>query len=197
MSKNPIIEDDCDEFQRTTPEPKPKPESKGSSIKDDPLLSIIMNDKIVDIVSTIISKLELIRFDEDRETVFKNSWTNDLFYSCAKRLGLPPSFNIDEWYNEILSKYADGRTDYRISPALANQGVKTNWLLPLFEIEIKYPGFIISLHNVMELEDKTMSKLASHAKEETEYKWIDTSQVSTPRLLGGPQAFNQKLIGGR
>lgn len=158
----------------------------------DPLVAIVMNEDIIKISSTLIAKLEHVRYDRDntRQSVLVTPWARDLFKATSRRLNpkLLADFDIDEWYNQIIRANGVG-ADYTISPSLVNQGVSTNWLLPLFDMEMKAPGFMMTLHNIMELEGQTKEKLAKFAKEETEYSgWLQSAPLTGPKCLEGPKA---------
>jgi len=172
----------------------------------DPLVAIMMKEEVIKVCSTLIAKLELIRFDEERTTVFKTPWAQGLFHSCLKRLAPETlmDFDIQQWYNDIVSKNekatASGRaraTNYKFSPALTTQAVSTNWLMPLFEQEIQAPGFMLLLYNTLELEDQTHKKMATGAKEEAEYDWIQSGSLNQARPLciaGAPAKDAPKML---
>ena len=150
----------------------------------DPLVAIMMKDEVVELCSSLVAKLELIRYDDERSAVFRIPWISDLFHSCVERLapGTMRGFNIEEWYNATISSdrpvSSGSKPDYRFSPALTKQPVQTNWLRPLFELEMQAPGFLKLFSNHLELEEKTQSKMAKGAKEDTEYNWLQTGSMS-------------------
>lgn len=213
-AKESVWSDESDSERRSSGNKKKKRgQREGSSrFKEeerDPLVAIMMNEEVVKVCSTLIAKLELIRFDEDRKTVFKTSWAQGLFHTCVKRLapGVMDDFDIQRWYNDVIqdnegSAAGRGRrkTNYGISPTTAVQAVQTNWLTPLFEIEIKAPGFIRLFYNHLELEDSTHKKMATGAKEDTEYShWLSMGSMSRAAPLcltsGGEPA--KKLLTGK
>ena len=190
----------AEETERMKRKNKQQREAKGGAKNEgpqlDPLVAIMMKDEVVELCSSLIAKLELLRFDEERTTVFKTPWVSDLFHSCLKRLAPNEmaGFNIESWYNEVVSKDcaarpSSGRCDYRISPALTSQAVQTNWLHPLFELEIRAPGFLKLFYNHLILEEKTHGKRAKGAKEETEYNWIQAGSMrgAVPLTITGPR----------
>ena len=142
----------------------------------DPLVCIVMNREIMKVTGELVSKLEYVRYDETRAGVFRTTWCNDLFLSSLMRLdpiNFGPKYDINNWYHSVISKSSKAnRTYYDIKPSAYAQSIETNWLLPLFEMEIKSPGFMIIMHNVLELEDSVHIKLAHKAKEETEYDFL-------------------------
>lgn len=139
----------------------------------DPLVAIVMDTKAIELASTLVAKLEHVSYDETRRGVFKTTWGQALFDTCVKRMMGPETapFNINDWYARVLGTKS-GKTDFGIAPFLYSQTVDTNWLSSLFEVEIKTPGFMLLLHNVLELEDKTHSKLAEQSKVESQYDFI-------------------------
>lgn len=176
----------------------------------DPLVAIMMKDEVVELCSSLVAKLELIRYDEERSTVFRIPWISDLFHSCTKRLSPEnmQDFNIETWYNDVVTKSTHQQTaqaamgrgrggpDYRFSPAVAQQSVQTNWLHPLFELEVKAPGFLKLFFNHLELEEKTQSKLAKGAKDETEYNWIQSGSMNMPAPLLALEGPRTETSGG-
>lgn len=140
----------------------------------DPLLTLIMDPKVIELASTLMAKLEHVRYDETRRGVFRSKWALDLFTSAAKRLNLP-DFDVDEWYNGVISNNKEGAGKFDINPAKFLQDVETNWLAPLLMLEQQAPGFIVLLHNMMDLEDKTHSKIAEKAKKEDKYNFLGVS----------------------
>jgi hypothetical protein len=209
-SSSHLDDDDDDEEEMSSEEEKKKKKKKKKEQQQlDPLVAIMMKEEAVKLCSTLAAKLELIRFDEDRNTVFRVSWISDLFHVCLKRLNMKTmeNFNIESWYNEVLqndesssAKPTTSRrkttTDYRISPALTKQTVQTNWLLPLFQLEIETPGFLVLFHNHLDLEEQIYKKMATGAKEETEYNWIQTGSLSkpTPLAIEAPKGGTVKYI---
>lgn len=189
--------------KRSSPNGPNGPNGRGGQREVDPLVAIMMKEEVIKVCSTLIAKLELIRFDEERTTVFKTPWAQGLFQSCLKRLAPETmmDFDIQNWYNDVVSKSQKagrGRgTDYRFSPALTTQAVQTNWLMPLFEQEMQAPGFMLLLYNTLELEDQTHQKMATGAKEETEYNWIQSGSMSKPMPLcigGVPRSDAPKML---
>lgn len=53
---------------------------------DDPMVDLISNSKLIDLVSTLIAKLERVSYDETRSSVFKTKWALSLFDECIKRI---------------------------------------------------------------------------------------------------------------
>lgn len=158
-----------------------------------------MDAKAIELASTLVAKLEHVSYDETRRGVFKTLWGQALFSTCIKRMmdqDAPP-FNIDEWYAQVLSSKKGGcaKTKYDIAPAVFSQTVDTNWLSSLFELEIKTPGFMLLLHNVLELEDKTHSKLAGQSKEETQYDFLGLGARNEPlRLSYDPEKQKKQAL---
>lgn len=157
--------------------------------KDD-LLNLLMDPKVIELASTLVAKLEHVRYDETRRGVFKTKWALDLFTTAVKRLkpGVLTTFNIDEWFASVIqSNPTAGRFD--INPAKFLQEVDTNWLAPLLAVEQKAPGFIMLLHNMLELEGKTHDKIAEKSKREDQYDFLGVGQrnKATGLLLTAPK----------
>lgn len=205
--------DDDDETPKARGKQKKGPTRKrtgGSRTEGDldPLVAIMMKEEVIKLCSTLMAKLELIRFDEERTTVFKTPWAEGLFHSCVKRLAPEKmsDFDIQKWYNEVIA--ADRVTEpgrrtrganYAVSPALATQAIQTNWLMPLFQQELETPGFMLLLYNTLELEDQTHQKLATRAKDDAEYPWIMSGSMNqpTPLCIEGQKREGPKLIGNK
>ena len=153
-----------------------------------------MDTKAIDLASTLVAKLEHVAYDETRRGVFKTFWGQSLFSTCIKRMmeDEAPPFNIDEWYARVLK---GSKTNYGIAPAVYSQTVDTNWLSSLFELEIKTPGFMLLLHNVLELEDKTHSKLSEQSKEESQYDLLGLgARNETLRLTYDPEKQKKQAL---
>jgi hypothetical protein len=162
---------------------------------DDPLLELIMDTKVIEIASTLMAKLEHVRYDETRRGVFRTKWALDLFTSAVKRLKID-GFDIDEWYASVLEKNPASPSKFEINPAKFLQDVETNWLAPLLAMEQQAPGFIVLLHNMMDLEDKTHTKIAEKAKKEDKYDFLGVGarNKATGLLLAAPPGQKSKLL---
>lgn len=153
------------------------------------LLDLIRDKCVIDVASTLMAKLEYILHDDHRQCgVFRTRWGDELFSACVTALmGADVKFDIDEWFKAIPKSYKKG-SDGSITVGV----VQTNWLLPLLETELKYPGFLSTLHNSLELEDQTHEKLAKESKEKATYDFYGIGSVN-PLLLslegpkGGPR----------
>lgn len=141
----------------------------------DPLVSLVMDQSAMKVASTLIAKLEHVRYDETRRGVFRTPWAANLFVSCMERINVP-KFDIEAWYQDVVSRNKPRSVDYRISPALYAQCLDTNWLHPLLETELKHRGFMVILHNILDLEDTSHTKLAAQAKSEVEYDFLGLGQ---------------------
>ena len=151
-----------------------------------PIVSLLLDAKVIDLLSTLVAKLEHIRYDETRRGVFRTPWGASLFSSSVRRLkeGEMTDFDIDEWYAGVVDGAA-GKNDFEISPARHIQDVDTNWLGPLLEVEIKVPGFVNLLHNLLELEDQSHSKMAEKARKEDQYDFLGVGTRNRTLLLTG------------
>ena len=155
---------------------------------DDQLIKLLMDDKLADIVSTLIAKLERLAFDDTRTGVFRTQWGRGLFATVIQKL-MPnsASFDIDEWYRQQM-KQAKPRTRRDIDPSAYVQPIEVNWLCALLELEMqsnKKGSLLRVFHNVLELEDKSHEKLATFCKKENQYNFIGINK---------PPAVGQKLL---
>lgn len=169
----------------------------------DPLVAIMMNLETVKLSSTLVAKLEYIKYDETRRGVFRTAWAKDLFNTCVKRLpnsDIPSDFDIDLWYRSVISSATASASassaplNYWQDPKLQSQDINTNWLIPMFTMEIKVPGFITLLHNTIEMEDSAHSQLADKAKAEASYDFLGVgSRNAALRLVGSGTSGNHYL----
>ena len=164
----------------------------------DPLLRLLADDKVVEFASDVMSKLEYIRYDSKRIGVFRTRWCHDLFRAAAKKIGLPPDWDIDVWFSETLSTQSY-TTKFDLKPSQFLQDVETNWLAALLGIEQNHPGFIHVLHNTLKMEDDTHHKLAEKSKKEDEYDFkglgIRNKAIQQQMLcLPAPPANPQKRL---
>jgi hypothetical protein len=125
------------------------------------------------ICGALVAKLELVRYDETRRGVFKTEWARDLFSECVAKQTKDEKcrFDVDAWYSEIARR-SDSRARYDVNPSLHSQAIDTDWLSPLFEMEMKCEGFVMLLHNTMELEATAHDRLATTAKKELQYNFL-------------------------
>jgi hypothetical protein len=137
----------------------------------DPLVELLLDPKVVQVASTLVAKLEHIRYDETRRGVFRTLWGRQLFSSASRRLMRGSSdFDVDEWFDSVITRNAPDRGDkFEFSPSKILQDVDTNWLAPLLELEMRTPKFIMLLHNCLEIEDLSHEKLAEKSKKEDQY----------------------------
>lgn len=141
----------------------------------DPMIEILMDKDVIEVMSTLIAKMESISYEEGRTSVFRTSWGNNLFGECARRMspaGALP-FDINEWYR---TRAHSRRTRRDIDPSLYRQNIDTDWLSALLELELKFAasargGFLRVLHNILEMEDSAASKLAKICKTERQYNF--------------------------
>lgn len=159
--------------------------------KIDPMVRIVMNPDIMKIAAVLVAKLEHVKYEETRRGVFRTTWARDLFNTCVRRLSPPKtdSFGVNEWYAEVSSGLRKTGTKYEINPQLYVQCIDNNWLMPLFEMEIAAPGFMVLLHNTLEMEDSAHSQLAKRAKDEVDYDFlalgVRNSAAMRPAIEGG------------
>ena len=174
---------------------------------DDPMINIMMDKDVIEMVSTLVAKLERIAFDDSRTGVFRTKWGKSLFSECIRRLTKSkpedPSFEIDDWYRKVV-KNSKSKTRRDIDAAVHLQPIDTDWLMALLSTELeiseltkanaksklngsgagnydptkfKNGGFMKILYNTLELEDRAQTKLASYCKEERQYDFLGVSMV--------------------
>ena len=167
------------------------------AVTDDPLVRLMLDRNIIQLSSTLIAKLEYVRYDENRLGVFKTKWVNEMFHVTMSRLYSNP-FNINEWFASIIAKNpAEWKDKYEIKPSKFSQTVDTNWMLHLLEMEKMSPGFMILLHNCFDLEDSTASKMVEKSKKEDEYDFLGLGarNKATQQLLGHQESHRCRLTG--
>ena len=168
----------------------------------DPMIDILLDKNAIEIMSTLIAKMESITFDEGRTCVFKTGWGRSLFATCADRMlqkprvrhqesGSRPTvededekpFDIDEWFRSHVKHSTKVRRD--IDSSLYQQPIDTDWLSALLELELKFAaagnlkGSLLKiLHNILELEDSAQTKLSRYCKSERQYNFEGIAKVS-------------------
>ena len=165
----------------------------------DPLVRLMMDRNVIALSSTLIAKLEYIRYDETRRGVFKTKWARDMFHVAVVRLvpGKLNGFDVDNWYSEIVSKYApDWEGKFGVNPSKLSQTIDTNWLLFLLNMEKDVPGFMLLFHNCLDLEDSTHHKMAEKSKKEDEYDFLGVGprNKATQLLLGHQETHRGRLM---
>lgn len=167
------------------------------------MIDILLDKDAIEIVSTLIAKMESITFDEGRTCVFKTGWGRSLFATCAERMLRPTAcarpemereggssagaeakaFDIDEWFRSHVKHSAKVRRD--IDSSLYQQPIDTDWLSALLELELKFVaagnlrGSLLKvLHNILELEDSAQAKLSKYCKAERQYNFEGIAKVS-------------------
>lgn len=150
-------------------------EPQESMAAGDPFVRLLLDRDIIQLSSTLIAKLEYIRYDETRRGVFRTKWASDMFHMGVARLDPERmrGFNVDAWYRDVILKYApEWKDKFDFKPSKLNQSIETNWMLHLLEIEKEVSGFMLLLHNCLELEDSAQNKMAEKSKKEDEYDFI-------------------------
>jgi hypothetical protein len=170
----------------------------------DPIINLLMNKDVIDVSSTLIAKLERIRYDETRRGVFRTRWADDIFKSAVSRMGVASlkNFDIDLWFASVVSDHPSDkkRYQYQFGPSIASQSIETNWLLPLLKLEIEAPGFIQLFHNAVMLEDSTHRKMAEDSKRDDHYDFIGVGMqnkalqaTTTVKSITNKQQQQQRL----
>jgi hypothetical protein len=152
------------------------------------MIDIILDDKAIEIMSTLIAKMESITFDERRTCVFRTPWGRSLFATCSERMlqkrgESARPFDIDEWFRSSVRHSARVHRD--IDPSAYQQPIDTDWLSALMELELRFlaagnvRGSLLKvLHNILELEDAAQSKLSKYCKSEKQYDFEGVLKVS-------------------
>ena len=179
-----------------------------SKSSTDPMISILMEKDAINIISTLIAKMECITFDDGRTRVFRTTWGHGLFKECTRRLSGTP-FDIDEWFRLKVNQAAassSSSSNFRhhqpkvrrdIDPSLYQQTMETDWLSALLELELEFSqgtnfqrgSALRILHNIIKLEDSAIEKLSEYCKKEKQYnfegvpKSAANSNVSYSKLL--------------
>jgi hypothetical protein len=167
--------------------------------KQDPILNLLLDEKAIKVMSKLISSLENVRYDEKRRGFFRTDWALSAFYSAGMRLNdkIMADFDIDEWIGQIIQEdkreYGD---KFKFTPDKTDADVDTNWISPLLEMEVKVPGFIIILHNIICLEDQVHSNLASISKTQREYDFLclGNRNKTLSKCLEGGESSRKKEI---
>lgn len=151
----------------------------------DTMIDVLMDVGNINMLSSLIAKLESLTFDEDRTSIFNTPWCKRLFSMCAARmLNKTPenaSFDIDDWFRAHVTH---GHKIHRdIDPSLYIQPVDTDWLSALFELEMKCTttttkqSIVKVLCNMMNLEDAILEKLSKYCKTTRQYKFEGFSKA--------------------
>lgn len=174
--------------------------SSGSSGQD-PMVQAIMDPALIEMISTLVAKLERIAHDDGRTGVFRTAWARDIFAECVRRhtSGLPSGckdIDIEVWYRGALTEFGPPKSKRaagpRADPSLYASSIDTNWILALMkaEVDLGRPGFMRILHNVLELEDRAQSKLAEYCKQERTYDFLGVNLTrntgATPLIAAAP-----------
>jgi hypothetical protein len=149
--------------------------SGSSAAACDPFVRLLLDRNIIQLSSTLIAKLEFIRYDDTRRGVFRTKWAADMFHFGVARLDPEKmkGFDIDGWYRSTIEKYApEWKDKFDFKPSKLSQSIETNWMLHLLEVEKEVGGFMLLLHNCLELEDSAQTKMAEKSKKEDEYDFI-------------------------
>lgn len=167
--------------------------------RGDPMIEFLSDENIIEMMSTLIAKMERPAFNEHRTSLFRTPWARTIFATCSKRI-LKEPFDIDEWYRGIISKNPR-RTRRDIDPALYLQSIEVDWASALIELEMRAssssvyinknkskkttPSILRILYVMLEWEDRAQAKLAALCKVEQQYNF---QGVSKPTISG------QKLL---
>lgn len=149
----------------------------GSESGAELMLDFLGDDRQIELMATLIAKLERLRVDPDRTSVFRTPWGRALFAECARSLGAPP--DLDAWYRRHAPR---GGVEH--APAdLAPWCIEANWMPALMSLEIECraqqravaaaaPRSVLrALHGVLDLEDRTQDRLAEYCKKERRYDY--------------------------
>lgn len=149
--------------------------------KRDPMIDILLDKNFIEMMSTLIAKMECFMLDADRTSVFKTAWSKSLFNTCANRMlrtaqGSTESFDIDDWFRLNVKHVTKVRR--AIDPSLYQQPINADWLSILLDLELKFVaagntrGSLLKiLYNILELEDSAHAKLSKYCKLERRYNF--------------------------
>jgi hypothetical protein len=152
------------------------------------MIDILMDKDAIDVMSTLIAKMESITFDDGRTCIFRTTWGKSLFLECTRRMLGPSSdpFDLDEWFRSHVRadrKHSGQKVRRDIDPSLYQQSIETDWLSALLELELKFVSagccrgsLLRVLHNILEMEDSSMTKLAKYCKAEMQYNFEGLSR---------------------
>lgn len=173
--------------------------SSASAGAQDPMVAAIMDPALIEMISTLVAKLERIAHDEGRTGVFRTPWARDIFGECIRRHTGPKDameIDIEAWYRTALAEFGPPKskrnTGPKTDPTLYVSSIDTNWILALMkaEMELGKPGFMRILHNVLELEDRAQNKLAEYCKQERQYDFLGVNMTrntaATPLIAAAP-----------
>jgi hypothetical protein len=178
------------------PPPVPQPQTAPPpDPRRDPLVAAVMNETIMEVTSTLVAKMERAAFytEKQKGKVFRTAWARRLFDEVVRRMMAPnaPMFDIDAWHAQQDAKRPGG-VDRQLSPSLIIQQAGTiDWVAPLFELEMRIPGFMIALHNVLDLEDETFAKLKLACSDAADASLLDS--CGSVRYKGADKALVVRL----
>ena len=165
----------------------------------DPIVRLMLDRNVIALSSTLIAKLEYIRYDSTRRGVFKTKWGRDMFQVAVVRLcpEKMQGFDVDGWYANIIAKDAgaERKDKFEFAPSKYSQTIDTNWMLHLLEVEKEVSGFMLLLHNCLDLEDSTHTKMAEKSKKEDEYDFLGVGprNKATQQLLGHQDSHRARI----
>jgi hypothetical protein len=175
--------------------------------REDPMINLMMDKDAIAIMSTLIAKLEGMTFDEGRVEVFRTTWGRNLFRECSRRM-TGRVFDIDGWFVEHCGRGTGARsssTSVRrdIDPSMYRQPMCTDWLMALIDLEMNFSAdddgrrtgshargsAMRILHNILELEDSSMTKLSEYRRSETQYHFEGIRSSSSSIAVTSPAAM--------
>lgn len=152
---------------------------------EDSMISTVMDKDFIEVMSTLIAKMDRLTFDENRTSVFLTQPVRVLFSNCAEKLMGGP-FDVDEWYRRVDKSRGVNR---EIDPSVHQQPISTDWLSALMQLEMEsakkrtVKGSMIKvLHSLLELEDSSQRKLADYCKKDLQYDCLGIAKPAMPGL---------------
>jgi hypothetical protein len=159
------------------------------------LIDLLVDDGVIDMMASLIAKLQRVAIDDGRNGVCRTKWASDLLNELTSRM-MGCDFDVERWYSSVVSSNGTTRSRRGGSapdPALYTSSIDTDWFSALAELEIKAsaacaPGekrrsVLRLMHSILEIEDRAHSKLASYCKKERQYDLMGINRIAPQKLL--------------
>jgi hypothetical protein len=158
----------------------------------DPLLHLLLDKDVIDVVATLIAKMERLTYDDIRTSIFRTAWAKKLWMEASSRILADP-LDIDEWYR---MRVMATRAHRDIDGSLYSQAIDTDWITALLDLELNTkklefktadrPSVLRILYSILELEDTAHAKLALFCKSERQYDLLGISKTQAGQKLLTP-----------
>lgn len=125
-------------------------------------INLMANPEFIEIASVLASKLDHIRYERRKATIFVQRGVRAHCNELMKAIGFQT--NVDEWFSDIRG----GDLDY--DPTDPNTDIKKtqfttemqrDWIQLLIDKELETPGFCKVLYNCLDLEERIGTRLKS------------------------------------